>query len=48
MIEIDKGVSRPKPVAQFFAPDDLSRPFQQHGQDLEGLFLQANLGAIAP
>jgi hypothetical protein len=48
VVEIHEGVCRPKPVAQFFARDYLSRFLQKHGQDLEGLFLQTDFGPIAP
>ena len=42
VFEVDEGVARPKFAAQLVARDDLTRPFQQHGQNLKGLLLQAN------
>jgi hypothetical protein len=39
MIEVDEGVRRPELAAQFLSGDDFSRPFNQRGQHLKGLFL---------
>jgi hypothetical protein len=40
MIEIHKRVARPQPLAELLARDYLSRPGQEHAQNLEGLFGQ--------
>lgn len=38
MVEVDKGISRPQPVAQFVAGNCLARLFEEHCQNLEWLF----------
>src|SRR5947209_19926035 len=43
VIEIDKSVGGPKTFAQLFAGNYVSRAFQQNGQDLARLCLEADL-----
>jgi hypothetical protein len=43
MIEIHKSVCGPESLPKLFAGYDLARLFDQHGQDLERLFLKAYL-----
>ena len=37
MAEIDKGVFRPDPFAQFIPGDELTGAFEKGGENLEGL-----------
>lgn len=39
VVEFDKRICRPQPLAQFFARHDLPGAFQQHGENAEGLLL---------
>src|SRR5581483_6386413 len=41
VVEVNKSIGRPQPLADFFAGDQISRALQQHEQNLEGLLLQA-------
>jgi len=47
MLEIDKGVARPEPAMQLLPTDQVSRLFQQNGQDLKRLALQPDFRAVA-
>jgi len=42
MFKVDESVSWPKPAAQLFPRDDLTRPLEQHRKDLERLFLESD------
>jgi hypothetical protein len=46
VIEINEGVSRPQLGAQLLPGDKFARPVQEKRQDLEGLVLQPDLGAV--
>jgi hypothetical protein len=46
VIEVDKGVARPQAVAQFVAGNYLTWLFEEHGQNLEGLFGKPDAKAI--
>ena len=46
VIKIDEGIGGPEPGPQFLTCDDLPRLFKKQAEDLEGLFLQANFGAL--
>ena len=46
MIEIDERVGGPDLLAKLFAGHDLSGTFQQNGENLEGLLLKPDAGAI--
>ena len=45
VIEIPECAGRPKPALQFFASDEVTRTFQQHGQNLKRLVLQLDFDA---
>jgi hypothetical protein len=45
VFEIDECVPGPESAPQLFPRDDLTGPFEEHGENLEGLLLQANPGA---
>ena len=46
MIEINKGIRRPKFIAKLLARDHLPGMLQQHRQNLQGLFLKLDLDAL--
>jgi hypothetical protein len=46
VIEINEGVSRPQLGAQLFPGDQFARPGQEKRQDLEGLVLEPDFGAV--
>jgi hypothetical protein len=48
MIEVHKGAVRPKALPDFLAPHHLSRPLQQHAQDLQWLALQFQPSSLLP
>jgi len=47
-VKLDKCVSGPQPLLQFFARDHLAGILEQQGQDAERLFLQRDLQAVLP
>src|SRR6185369_12966062 len=48
VVEINKSVIRPEFLAEFLPSNHLPRPFQKERQNLKGLFLQTNPGAVLP
>jgi hypothetical protein len=46
VIEIDEGLGSPQPVAKLFPSDDLTRPLEQHRENLKRLFRQTELHAV--
>jgi hypothetical protein len=40
VVEIDKGVGRPEPLAEFLPGHQFARLFEEQGQNLKGLVLQ--------
>src|SRR2546427_4776331 len=46
MVEVDKGVGGPDFLLQFLPGDDLPRTLQENLEDLEGLLLKFDLGAL--
>jgi hypothetical protein len=47
VVEVHKGVGRPKTAVQFLSRNDFTRTLQEHGQDLERLLLKPYFDAIA-
>jgi hypothetical protein len=47
MIEVHKRVGGPKPAVQFLPRDDFTGMLEEHGQNLEWLFLKPDFDAIA-
>jgi hypothetical protein len=47
MVEVHKGIGGPQPGVQIFPRDDFSGTLEEHCQHLKGLFLKANLEAVA-
>jgi hypothetical protein len=48
VIEVDEGVGGPEALLDLFAGDDFSGSFEEQGEDLEGLSLEAELDAALP
>jgi hypothetical protein len=46
MIEVDEGVGGPEPALQLVPGHYLAGTFQQHGKNLERLFLQSDPGPV--
>ena len=48
VVEVDEGVGSPQSVTKLFAGDRLTRPFEQHHQNLKGLLLKSQPHAVLP
>src|SRR5439155_18180213 len=48
VVEIDEGLGRPQPVAKLFPGHRLTRPLEQHRQNLKRLLLESELHAVLP
>ena len=48
MVEIDKGISRPEPVAKFFTRDHFAGALQKQGKYFEWLLLKLEFDSIPP
>ena len=46
MVEVDEGLGSPQPVPKLFPSDDLTRPFEQHRENLKRLFRKSELHAV--
>jgi hypothetical protein len=47
MIEIHESIGRPQASPKVFPGDDFTGTLEEHGQDLKGLLLEANLETVS-
>src|SRR5207237_1950265 len=48
VVDVDEGVCSPQSVTKLFAGNRLTRPFEQHHQNLKGLLLKSQPHAVLP